>query len=353
MKLAWELIELVLEYIPLLKVINLMGLECSDIVFGWLFASQDHNFRILELLKNRNEVPLLPFLVMEAVERGDVPIVKWILDNYPDFDSNAAITDAVRLGHLEILTMLNRHTPFWAHDYHAQAAASLGYFHIVKWYYGNIPKRPNSGMETMDAAAGNGHLDIVEWLHENDDDGCTHDAMDLAASNGFLNVVEWLHNNRHEGSSQSGMDKAAENGHFGIVKFLHENRTEGCTPAAMDGAAGNGHLDIVKYLHTNRTEGCTRMAMDRAACNGHLEVVEWLRENRNEGYYPQTLSGVVINGHTRVLKWFLKNTKCRVSKDALILARMRGFEEIVNLWEQSQKKIPIARNKRSRRSLNA
>ena len=44
------------------------------------------------------------------------------------------------------------------------------------------------------------------------------------------------------------MDWAAENGHLDVVKFLHENRDEGCSKDAMDDAAKNGHIDVVEYL---------------------------------------------------------------------------------------------------------
>lgn len=33
-----------------------------------------------------------------------------------------------------------------------------------------------------------------------------------------------------------------------VVKWLFENRQEGCTPAAAEGAAKQGHEEIVKYL---------------------------------------------------------------------------------------------------------
>ena len=33
-----------------------------------------------------------------------------------------------------------------------------------------------------------------------------------------------------------------------VVKWLFENRQEGCTPAAAEGAAGQGHDEIVQYL---------------------------------------------------------------------------------------------------------
>lgn len=41
---------------------------------------------------------------------------------------------------------------------------------------------------------------------------------------------------------------ASENGHLQIVKFLHENSNIGCTTNAIDLARVNGHLEIIKYL---------------------------------------------------------------------------------------------------------
>lgn len=37
-----------------------------------------------------------------------------------------------------------------------------------------------------------------------------------------------------------------------VVKWLFENRQEGCTPAAAEGAAGQGHDEIVKYLRRHK-----------------------------------------------------------------------------------------------------
>ena len=57
------------------------------------------------------------------------------------------------------------------------------------------------------------------------------------------------------------MDRAAKNGHLKMVQWLHNHRKEGCTTVAMDWAAENGHLEIVQWLHQNRNEGCTKRAM--------------------------------------------------------------------------------------------
>ncbi len=43
------------------------------------------------------------------------------------------------------------------------------------------------------------------------------------------------------------MDWAAENGHLEIVKWLHQNRNEGCTSNVMNGAAGKEHLEVIKW----------------------------------------------------------------------------------------------------------
>ena len=68
--------------------------------------------------------------------------------------------------------------------------------------------------------------------------------------------------------STNAMDSAARDGHIEVVQWLHENRSEGCTTYAMDLAASNGHLEVVKWLHENRFEGCLTEAIDYAALFG-------------------------------------------------------------------------------------
>ena len=81
---------------------------------------------------------------------------------------------------------------------------------------------------------------------------------------------------------EKAMDGAARNGHLTVVEWLHQNRKEGCSTLAMNGAARNGHLPVVQWLHQNRKEGCTTYAMDWAARYGHLPVVEWLKKQSDE-----------------------------------------------------------------------
>ena len=93
----------------------------------------------------------------------------------------------------------------------------------------------------------------------------------------FENSVRWALSNCAKKSYM--WEWAVRQGRLDVVKWLHENRNEGCTTDAMDHAASNGYLDVVKSLHENRKEGCTEWAMNWAAENGHFGVVHWLREN--------------------------------------------------------------------------
>ncbi|KAE8879284.1 hypothetical protein PF010_g8581 [Phytophthora fragariae] len=212
-------------------------------------------------------------------------------------------------------------------------AAQRRFFDVVQWLFTEFSADPTINLfwvsghneellfdSTVDAAAANGHVEIVQYLLRADSatevttdseqkqkrrrlhrfpdfakevlerrnrvlqleptrPSCTTKAMDLAARNGHLKMVQWLHHNRSEGCTTDAMDGAASGGHLEIVKWLHENRREGCTTGAMDGAAGSGHLDVVKWLHENRSEGCTTAGMDGAGQNGHLRVLRWLHES--------------------------------------------------------------------------
>ncbi|RLN47532.1 hypothetical protein BBJ28_00002942 [Nothophytophthora sp. Chile5] len=139
--------------------------------------------------------------------------------------------------------------------------------------------------QSIELAAQNGHLEVVQFLHNGFPDRGTTWAIELAVSNGHVAIVAWLHANASgkDRVTMSAMDDAAVNGHFEAVRWLHEHRSEGCTTRAMDCAARNGDLELVQWLHAHRREGCTTQAMDWAAQAGHLEMVQWLHANRREG----------------------------------------------------------------------
>ncbi|OQR89584.1 hypothetical protein THRCLA_09679 [Thraustotheca clavata] len=95
-----------------------------------------------------------------------------------------------------------------------------------------------------------GHFDIVKLLINSSNETWTAEAM-----NGYLDIVKLLHNlDNGPSCSTEDMDGAANNGHFEIVQFLHENQSEGCTSNALYGAIQNGYPKIVGYLLTHQQE---------------------------------------------------------------------------------------------------
>lgn len=163
---------------------------------------------------------------------------------------------------------------------------------VMKWLHANTTQNVKY---LLNYASACGHLDTVQWLHEQHvaafgRDVRIVDALQWAAQRGHLSVVQFLYENNC--SSHRAMDWAAAYGHLDVVQYLDRvhkvvkgetDSSEICTCEAMNWAAAKGHLSVVQWLHENRSEGCTTNAMDRAIDNGQLHVVWWLYRNRTEG----------------------------------------------------------------------
>ncbi|KAI0973510.1 ankyrin repeat-containing domain protein [Xylaria arbuscula] len=129
------------------------------------------------------------------------------------------------------------------------------------------------------AAAENGHFDIVKELLKNGADPTINydirsSARVLAIGNGHFGLA----NNGFTGYGTT-IDAAAMNGHFEIVKMLIEYT--GCgTPLTL--ATTIGHADVVKLLvdHQADINKNTAHGTASAASNGHLAVVSCLVKTR-------------------------------------------------------------------------
>ncbi|KAL2917122.1 hypothetical protein HK105_203186 [Polyrhizophydium stewartii] len=248
-----------------------------------------------------------------AVEFGQLEIARFLLDLHGRLVVDAdAVRGALESGNTAVLDWLLRHKHrlvrgraafsrfrLWCAEFGRLALLHAALLHDI-----GDPLSPAA----MDAAARNGHLHMVRYLHETHPHGCTTLAMDDAAANGHLAVLKFLHNNRSEGCTHRAMDLAAANGHLDVVLFLHAYRREGASKDAMDLAAANGHLDVLRFLHSHRPEGCTVRAMDAAAENGHAKVLRFLHANRIEGCTERAMLAAAVNGHIEVFTWLWEET---------------------------------------------
>src|SRR5690554_1531519 len=85
----------------------------------------------------------------------------------------------------------------------------------------------------------------------------------LMAESGVENVKNECNSN--------DADAAAGNGHLEVVRQLRA-RDIHCTSAGADAAAANGHLDVIRDLRAHDIH-CTAYSANWAARNGHLDVI--------------------------------------------------------------------------------
>ncbi|TMW58957.1 hypothetical protein Poli38472_007102 [Pythium oligandrum] len=275
--------------------------------------------------------------MQRAVEDGDEAFVRWHLMHCVVNDVQALMTLAASHGHVTMLELL------WSSMAQGEvqgmqsvivSAVEGGHLDALQWLHANVEDGWSS--QVVDEAAECGHLDIVKWLHETQSDLFVASTMGRAAMNGHLSVVQWLHATRSDGCSTDAMDWAAMHGHLDTVRWLHANRSEGCSTWAMDGAARNGHLLVVQWLHSHRPEGCTTLAMDLAAKKGHLDVVQWLHEARSEGCTIAAMDGAASNGHLRVVEWLARHRSEGCSTDAMDSAAENGHLDVVKRLHEHQ-----------------
>lgn len=329
------------------------------------YQAEDPSFRFVEtsratsLAIDRGDFESLQWLLVhrpnsfqcyhlnQALASGQLDMAKWLQERAPTrhfWDVYKTFTNASCTSEVEISIELIQWVMCdfdWQHDStrvswmkHAMKfAAKRGNLDILNYLFERFQADEDDctffSQKLMDVVATNGHLAVVEWLHEHSYQGCTSGAMDGAAANGHLLIVQWLHQNRSEGCTSNAMDAAASANYLDVVQWLHHNRSEGCTHKAMDEAAARGQLEVVQWLHRNRSEGCTKKAMEGAARDGHLQMVRWLHENRKEGFTPKALHLAARHGRFEVVEWFHKNRANDFTATAMDHAARNGHLDIV------------------------
>ncbi|GAB9471413.1 hypothetical protein Gpo141_00008626, partial [Globisporangium polare] len=210
----------------------------------------------------------------------------------------------------------------------------------------------------MDGAAANGHLEVVHFLHENRDEGCTSAAMDGAVVNRHLEVVQYLREHQYEGCSSGTIADAVKNARFETLQLLCEHRGSNpslepafqlaaelrrlkyvkylyeldpaCVSSAdiVNKAAANGFLELIKFFHVHDSHfQFTSDAMHHAAINDHLNIVKFLHEHRSEGCNVSTLLQCDERGHARVLEFLC--TSRPMKKPVRAIATAKKEERIV------------------------
>ena len=73
----------------------------------------------------------------------------------------------------------------------------------------------------MDAAARQGHLEVVKWLHENRKEGCKKSTMRYTMSLETLEVFKWLHKNRTDGYNEEDLIEEVTTWNYPLEVILY------------------------------------------------------------------------------------------------------------------------------------
>jgi len=181
-------------------------------------------------------------------------------------------------------------------------AAEYGELDILKYIHENGGSCWNK--QVSRSAIENGHVHVLKYIHEKGGP-VSESIVNLSdvAKNGHLNVIIYFRDTGLFPLSKIKIGtinyNAACNGHIHILQYLHENNNL-WSESASRGAAFGGHLKILKYLQANEypwaEDVCTH-----AAKNGQLDVVKYLCEEGWACFYAAK------QGYFEILKYLHEN----------------------------------------------
>ncbi len=185
------------------------------------------------------------------------------------------------------------------------------------------------------AAAKNGHLDCLHYLHTQ---GCDWDTAttEYAAKNGHIDCLQYAYENGCPWDSNT-TKAAAANGHLDCLRYAHENECEWNTWTTSN-AATNGHLDCLQYAFEN---GCPWNAYtpEWAAENGHLECLRYAIENECP-WNIQTLLVAAEYGQLDCLQYAFEKTGGDYDERIPSIAARNGqidcFKYCFDVWYDPQ-----------------
>jgi hypothetical protein len=307
----------------------------------------------------------------EAIKFDQLEVLQWLVSYDPSivWTGNEMI-DAVRADHLEVAKWLYERDGTWylstfrpadEPERWAALAAGNGNLEMLQWIFGlSTDMNP---WEALDEAIRNCHLEVAKWVMKQprrseldlvgtpgssgpDADKTRRINLDGPVAAGCLEMVEWLIRYNVDECYVSGGDlEAARQGHFEIIRLLRTNHIEGCSDGVLSAAAEGGHLELVKWLcsQVGLVRGVTNNATDVAATNGHLDVVQWLHENTPERATTFAMDGAASNGHLDVIQWLPNNQEQGCTSSAMDQAAASGHLEVVKWLHEHQSEGCTAR----------
>eukprot|EP00842_Homolaphlyctis_polyrhiza_P003258 jgi/Hompol1/3933/HPOL_003378-RA len=158
-------------------------------------------------------------------------------------------------GRVDILECVHAHTPvdsMWPPDVMDKAAAT-GTTKSVRWIHMN--RRGECSQRTLQRAITNGHLEIVKMIHEEFGHQFTRDAITPCIYRGHTEVVKYLLQHGCPclySHNPEAFHHAASQGHLEIIQILHESDPDADWSQLCAAAVRNGHTAVASWIEMRR-----------------------------------------------------------------------------------------------------
>jgi hypothetical protein len=161
-------------------------------------AAKHGRLNVIKWMKNKNafsDVSMYNDIASTAAYYGHISILRWfLLHEQPSAVLNNVTSNAsARGGSVRAIQWLYEHEcPMSAISCANGVCEGTGSMPMISWILNNLPIQHTWNTDMLIVAAGNGHVDIVEWLHYTMFVPWDIRAPTLAAKNGQITMLRWL-----------------------------------------------------------------------------------------------------------------------------------------------------------------
>lgn len=226
-------------------------------------------------------------------------------------------------------------------DHGVECASKDGSVEMIEWWTTRyMPTQTMFVSRVANAAAKNGHVNVLQWLRERDQFPTS--GLERICSD-WPHVLYWLRDQHIRVFVNVCLDAAAKAGDLGFLQWIHEQSNDRynvrCTKAALISAIERGDLDMVQWLRANRPEFADHS--ESLFSQHHPPVTQADRANMPWPYtdYPASYfelpdSLKITEGHLRIFRWLSREYEWKnlahrlrwINKTALFAVSCGNFE---------------------------
>ena len=246
----------------------------------------------------------------KAARGGHLLLMEWARAQGCPWDKQLSWT-AVASGRLDVLDWMTTQGYPWDLECMWTAAAWTGRREVIQWSLarglGSWQPTPPGALRLTQAAALQGHLEMLQWLRER---GCPWDERTCAAAacGGHLALLRWARANGCPWDDRTCV-QAAQEGHLEVLRWAHAN---GCPwdERTCLVAAAYGQLEA---LHWARSNGCPwdEDACRMAAAHGHLATLQWAMHSGCPHTHQNLYHNAEAWGRGGVMAWLEEDARTK------------------------------------------